>query len=126
MFYGKATQNTNIHLSKIKTSKRTILQARKIYTMKSAPDIAYRRCELDSHANTIVAGANCTILQFTGQECSVQPYSETYSPIDNVPIVNVATAYQCQDTGQTYILILNKCLWMGDTMNHSLINQNQL
>ena len=56
----------------------------------------------------------------------MQPYSETYSPTHNVPIVHAATAFQCQHTGQTYILIMNECLWMGKTMQHSLINPNQL
>ena len=125
--YGKATKsNTLTTISKIKTSNRTISQARTISSSTSPPATIYGRCELDSHADTIVAGANCIVLHYTGQECSVHPYSETYSPIDNVPIVNAATAYQCQDTRQTYILVLNECLWMGDTMNHSLINQNQL
>ena len=93
-------------------------------TLSSSP-ITYGRCELDSHADTIVAGANCIILQYTGKECSVQPYSDAYTPTHNVPIVHAATAYESQDSGQTYILIFNECLWMGDSMDHSLINPNQ-
>jgi hypothetical protein len=29
-------------------------------------------------------------------------------------------------TGKSYHLILNKCLYMGNSMNHSLLNPNQL
>ena len=81
---------------------------------------------MDSHADTIVAGANCCIMAYTGRECDVAPYSDTYSPIKNVPIVQAATAWQSPDTGQTYILKFNEALWMGDTLGHSLINPNQL
>ena len=113
-------------ISQIKSTKRTIAQVRRVATSYVPTSTTYGRCELDSHADTIVAGANCIILQYTGQECSVHPYSDSYAPKHNVPIVNVATAFQCQETGQTYILILNECLWMGDTLKHSLINPNQL
>jgi hypothetical protein len=40
--------------------------------------------------------------------------------------VTAATAYTCQDTGQTYILVINEALWFGDRLAHSLINPNQL
>ena len=99
---------------------------RRISTNEIASKSVYGRCELDSHADTTVAGSNCIILQYTGKECSVQPYSDVYNPTHHVPIVHAATAYQCQDTGQTYILVLNECLWMGDTMEQTLINPNQL
>ena len=46
--------------------------------------------------------------------------------MNNVPIANVATAWQCPTTGQVFILVFHEALWMGDTMTHSLINPNQL
>jgi hypothetical protein len=73
-----------------------------------------------------VAGANCTILNYTGKECDVSPYRDDYQPVSNVPIVNAATAWQSPVTGSVYILILNEALWMGDSMNTTLINPNQL
>ena len=90
------------------------------------PNPVFGRCELDSHADTTVAGANCVILNYTGKECNVAPYRDDYDSIKNVPIVSAATAWQSSITGQTYILILNEALWMGDQMDHSLINPNQL
>ena len=82
--------------------------------------------ELDSHADTIVAGANCILLNYTGRECDVAPYSEEYESITNVPIVTAATAWQSQETGQIYILVFNEALFYGSKLDHSLINPNQL
>ena len=54
----------------------------------------FGRCELDSHADTIVAGSNCIILQYTGKEFDVSPYRDDYESVSNVPIVHAATAWQ--------------------------------
>ena len=40
--------------------------------------------------------------------------------------MHAATAWQSKETGQVYILVLNESIWMGDTMDHTLINPNQL
>ena len=66
------------------------------------------------------------ILNYTGKECDVSPYRDDYDPISNVPIVTAATAWQSSYTGQTYILVFNEALWMGDTMSNTLVNPNQL
>ena len=58
--------------------------------------------------------------------CDVSPYRDDYESIKNVPIVNAATAWQSTLTGQIYILVINECIWMGDNMDHTLINPNQL
>ena len=89
-------------------------------------EIIYSRCELDSHADTVVAGANCVILHYTRQECDVSMYRDDYAPVQNVPVVSAATAWQSRETGQTYILVFNEALWMGDSMRDTLINPNQL
>ena len=81
---------------------------------------------MDSHADTIVAGANCVVLNYTGQVCDVSPYRDDYAPINNVPVVHAATAWQSPHSGQVYILVLNEALWMGDSLDHTLINPNQL
>ena len=73
-----------------------------------------------------MAGSNCIILHYTGKECDVSPYRDDYDPIQNVPIVTAATAWQSPATGKIYILVLNEVLWMGDTMQHTLLNPNQL
>lgn len=73
-----------------------------------------------------MAGHNCIILNYTGKECDVSPYREDYDAIKNVPIVTAATAWQSPITGQTYILVFNEAIWMGDHMDYTLLNPNQL
>ncbi len=81
---------------------------------------------MDSHADTVVVGANCVILQHIGKECDVSPYRNDYDSIPNVQIVHAATAWQSNDSGQTFILVFREALWMGPSLEHSLINPNQL
>ena len=86
----------------------------------------YGKCELDSHADTVVAGSNCVILNYTGKVCDVSPYCDEYTTVTNIPIVNATTAWQSSHTGQTYILVFNESVWMGDSMDTTLVNPNQL
>jgi hypothetical protein len=44
----------------------------------------------------------------------------------NVPIVTGATAVTSSTTGGTVILVFNEANWMGDQLDHSLLNPNQL
>jgi len=81
--------------------------------------------ELDSHADTTCAGANCIVLEFTQQVVDVTPYNKNkYEPETNIPIVKAATAYT-DSSGNTYILILNQALYLPD-LDHSLLNPNQM
>jgi hypothetical protein len=43
-----------------------------------------------------------------------------------MPIVCGATAFTCQTTGETFILVINEGLFFGDKLEHSLLNPNQL
>ena len=58
----------------------------------------YGRVELDSHADTTVAGSNCVLLAYTGRECDVTPYDSCYEPAKGIPIVHAATSWQSQHT----------------------------
>lgn len=49
----------------------------------------------------------------------------SFKEIVDVPIVKAATAWAHPDTGRLFILIMNQGLWMP-TMDHSLINPNQI
>lgn len=69
--------------------------------------------ELDSHTDTVVLGRNALVLHYTGRECDVLPYTDTYKAIKGVPIVTGATAWTCQFSGTTYILVFNEALWMA-------------
>jgi hypothetical protein len=47
-------------------------------------------------------------------------------PIRMILIATAGTAWVDPNSGQSYLFILNECLFMGDTMKHSLLNPNQL
>ena len=89
-------------------------------------DVVHGQSELDSHADTIALGKNSIILSYTGRQCEVSPYADTYDSIKAVPIVTGATGYTSPVTGQRSILVFNEALWLGDQMQNTLINPNQL
>ena len=43
------------------------------------------RCELDSHADTIVGGANCILLETSGETARVHSFSNERDPFPDVP-----------------------------------------
>ena len=95
-------------------------------SLRNANSRVYGYCEVDSHADTIVAGSNCVNLQYTGQECDVLPFSNNFKTVKGNPIAHVATAWQLPVSRKTYILVFNEALWMGTSMDHTLLNPNQL
>ena len=113
-------------LSQIKSLRRQVnergISASITYISES--EKVHGRCELDSHADTIVAGANCVVLTYTNNSCDVMPYSDEYEPMKSVPIVKAATGYTSSN-GRNYIIVFNEALHMPK-LNHSLINPNQL
>ena len=86
----------------------------------------YRRIQLDSHADTTVLSFNCVILTYTGKECKVSPHRDEYKSIQNVPVVNVMTAWTYPHSFKTFILVFNVALWMGHKFYHTLLNTNQM
>jgi hypothetical protein len=80
--------------------------------------------ELDSHADTCIAGQNYVVQHFTGVTCEVYPYDKSYEP-QVVQIVDAITAYDHAVSGETYILVLNQALHMPN-QQPSLFCPNQL
>ena len=83
------------------------------------------RCEMDSHADTYVAGNNCIVLEYTGRYATVEAYSPDY-PSKRIPIATVATAYDCPTSSATFVLIINGALYFGESLKFSLLSPNQL
>jgi hypothetical protein len=83
------------------------------------------KSETDNRADTCYAGRNFRPLEFTGMTCSVSPFHEGYEAMQDIPIATCATAVDLTD-GTTVILIVNEALYFGDSMDHSLINPNQI
>ena len=50
------------------------------------------------------------VLEHTEKVCSVHLYSEKLPPLENIPIVTGATAYDHPDTDETFILVAHQAL----------------
>ena len=88
--------------------------------------VHHGRIELDSYADKIVFGRNWAVIHFIERECDVSPYTDAYEPIKSVKIAFAGTAWTSPASGETYILVFNKGLWMGNKMDHTLVNPNQM
>ena len=82
--------------------------------------------ELDSHADTSCVGKVGRVLEYTERICNVSPFAESYEPMKDVPIANVAVGYYHPDGGELFILVINQCLYFGDRMDHVLLCPNQM
>ena len=113
-------------ISRIISSARTKTKAKNMATGSTGNDMKCGRVELDTHADTIVLGANCTVLSYTGKECDVTPYTDAYDAIRHVPVVSGTTLWTRPSDGQEFILVFNEALWMGEQMQHTLATMNVL
>ena len=83
---------------------------------------------MDTHADTCVAGKNWAVLTYSDVVCEVLPFTGTdkYDSIKEVPIVTACTVWTDQNSGSEYLLVGEQFLWFGSSLQHSLINPNQL
>ena len=110
-------------LSDIITSVRRISQTHRVVNTNKEDTPFHGRSELDSHADTTVAGKNYVILRYKYCSCGVATFSDKYTPMKDVLIVSAATGYTSAN-GRNYILVFNEALYIKD-MQHTLINSNQ-
>ena len=83
------------------------------------------RTELDTHADTCVAGDSYLMIRDEGMRAQVHPYSTEYKPLEAI-IGTAATLWDDPTDGQPYILIVNQALFFGSKVKTSLLNPNQL
>jgi hypothetical protein len=95
------------------------------YDTLRAADHRAGRCEMDSHADTCVAGSNRAVLEFTGRTTDVEAYSPDYTS-KTTPIATVSMAYDCPSSGATFVFIINEALYFGDSLHFTLRSSNQL
>lgn len=81
--------------------------------------------ELDTHADISCVEANCRIVYVTKNVCQVHPYHPNYDAIEEVPVVQAATAYDDAETGITYMKIINQALQIPD-LETTFLNLNQM
>ncbi len=96
------------------------------HTNSQVPYIVTGTCELDSHADTCVAGLNCIILEYTQQTINVSDFSPEQGELINIPIVAAATAFDDPKTDITSILIIGQAVHLGDKGSTTLLCPNQL
>ena len=103
------------------------ISSRNVGSASQHPVLSTNTSELDSHADTMCAGANCKTLSLKhGITVRVKPFSDDLGTIEEVPIGTAATAYVHPKTGETIILVFNEALIFGDKLKSSLINPNQM
>ena len=56
----------------------------------------------------------------------VYAYDKEIVPLNDVPIVSGATAWDDTASGQVFILVINEALYYGTKLDHSLIKPNQI
>ena len=88
-------------------------------------DNTFLRCELDSHADTCLAGSNFIAYEYTDQSVSIQEFDDNSKPVKNVPIATCMTAMALPD-GETIILVVHQTLYLGNRKKHSLMCPNQV
>ena len=81
------------------------------------------RAELDSHADTVIAGGAFRVEEYLNIVVPVYPYTTDYTP-KHVELVNAVTALDNVD-GIVYLLVCNQALHMPD-VEPSLLSIPQL
>jgi hypothetical protein len=80
--------------------------------------------ELDSHADTSVAGSNFVAIYEPTRFVEVHGYSPELTPLRRIPLTTVGTTWVNPTDGQSYLLILHECIFFGTRLNHSLLCPN--
>ena len=76
--------------------------------------------ELDSYANMVVIGKQAFIFNHSDQYTNVGAFTDEVKGIPKVPIVDTAIAYDCPQSGQTYLPVVRNALCIP-SMEHNLI-----
>ena len=76
--------------------------------------------ELDSHADSPVVGRYCTVLEDTGRKARVSGFTSELGKPLVVKVVNAAVIYDCEHTGESYVLVLCNALYF-ENMDVNLV-----
>jgi hypothetical protein len=52
--------------------------------------------EMDMHADMCCAGANWSLMELTGEVCDVNPFLDSYQPINEIPVARCCTVWTDQ------------------------------
>ena len=84
----------NNHVIKV-ISSAMVASASDDFMNSTADNEVEGRCELDSHANMVVLGKHCVVIENTGRVAQVNPFTPDYKALERVPIVDAAVLYVC-------------------------------
>ena len=70
--------------------------------------------ELDSHADSPVVGKNCVVLEESGKTAKVSGFTSKLGEPLSVPVVTAAVAYDCEYSGETYIMVIHNALYFRE------------
>jgi hypothetical protein len=80
---------------------------------------------IDTRADTVCGGKGWRVYELTEKVCDVRAYHESLPSMKDVLVATIVTA--CDDAdGRTLILVAPQALFIGDTMDLSLIPPAQL
>jgi hypothetical protein len=113
------------HFNKIVSGLRRSNVDRGINQVHTYQELIHSNCELDSHADTCVAGPNCFVIEYTDQVTNLSSFSNELDTLQDIPIVTAATAHDNPD-GTTTILILHPALYLGNKVENTLLRPNQM
>jgi Reverse transcriptase (RNA-dependent DNA polymerase) len=65
-------------------------------------------------------------MELTGEICDVNPFLESYQPVQHIPVARCCTVWTNQEDGNEHLLVGDQMLWFGTSLPNSLINPNQL
>ena len=77
--------------------------------------------EMDSHADSPVVGKQEYIFEYTGRTVSGSGFTNTIGKPMLVDVVNALVAYDCDQSGKSYLLLINNAL-LVPSVNGCLIN----
>jgi hypothetical protein len=113
-------------LNVCRSGQRISRPNREISSIKQSSEMLECGVELDSHADTCGVNHVAKVLEIYGQVAQVPGFAESMTPLQDIPIVKAALAYDMPETGEVIVLIINQALYFGDALSNVLLNPNQL
>ena len=77
----------------------------------------------DSHTDMHCTRANSSVIKYSGYQCNVGLFLDSYDTTSGVDVVTAATAIQLS-AGDILYLVSTAALWLGDKMETLLFNAN--
>jgi hypothetical protein len=71
-------------------------------------------------------GASYWLALVTGKICDVNPFLQSYQPVQEIPVARCCTVWMDQTDSMEYLLVGDHMLWFGTLLPNSLFNPNQM